>query len=136
MRENKCIVLPSEDKMKAAMSLGLPHFDIIDSQFSQGKKKFDQAKSMDKTRLNKDGGGLKDLYIQMQREAFFSLKKKRCEKSESYNFVKSAHSKENDRNDSDLKAREYMNANANWNLDDELSEKSDNSSIRSIYKDE
>jgi hypothetical protein len=29
-----------------------------------------------------------------------------------------------------------MNANTNWNIDEDISEESDNSSIRSIYKDD
>ena len=90
---------------------------------------------MDRTRLNKGGGGLKDLYIQMQREAFFSLKKKRCEKSASYNFEKMVQ-KDTGCTDHECRAAEYMNANTNWNLDDNISEESDNSSIKSIYKED
>jgi hypothetical protein len=65
MRNKNFIVLPSENKMKMAMTLGMPQFDIIEEQFLAAKNRIKEAKSLGTTRLNKDGGGLREMYISM-----------------------------------------------------------------------
>ena len=73
----------------------------------------------------------------MQKDAFFSLKSKRCDKSESYNFSKIP-IKESGCTDHECKAMEYTTANADWNLKDEndniSEESSDNDSITSVVQ--
>jgi hypothetical protein len=68
----------------------------------------------------------------MQKDAFFSLKSKRCQKSESYNHD-GVPMKDTGCNDHECNAQDYMRGNANWDEDDQISEESDDSSIRSIY---
>jgi predicted DNA-binding WGR domain protein len=62
----------------------MPRFEIIEDQILDNPEEYAKFKSVNTTRINKGGKStLNEFFKNLQKEAFTSLKKKRCEKSRS-----------------------------------------------------
>ena len=70
--------------MEKSLKLGMPRFQILEDQVLDNPAEYAKMKSVNTTRVNKGNKStLKDFFQNLQKDAFTSLKKKKCEKSQS-----------------------------------------------------